>query len=73
MEKDLEAKDNGLRGCDEDGDAHNSHIGDRLEGRDDGGAVERGGSEMGNPEMANFWKEREKEEQESKETFPKLE
>jgi hypothetical protein len=55
MERDLEAKDNALRGCDKDGGAHNSHIGERLEGLDDIAAVERGGDgEMGNPEMANF-------------------
>jgi hypothetical protein len=73
MERDLEAKDNTLRGREEDGDAHNSHTGERLEGRDYGGAVERGGRETGNSEMANFWKERKKEQQEWKENFVKLE
>jgi hypothetical protein len=73
LEKSLQAKDIARIEYNEDEDARNSQTGEKPEDHDDKEVAKKESCGVGNSEMANFLRERKKEEQAWKERFMKLE
>lgn len=72
IEKGLEAKDDATQGHRENEDARNNRAEGEDKGNDNEDVSTKEGDKVDNPEMADFMKERRKEEQEWKERFARL-